>query len=381
MIEAELYDGAQESAEIIAPTLQEEQEESEGWQFTKELGGEDRVYIESRADGKLTYLETVPASSYSPDYVRDKWGGGDYRVSLIWPNGRWKERRTLSIDRRCRPKVVPVESAGPVPMFAGVDPLARMERMLERAIEAQQTVKAAPVVAALDPVELFKQFAGIVKEIIPTSQSAGANMKETVELAKTLMSFGREMAEEVTPHEGGDGPPWGMIIEKGITPLVELAARGGRQPTPAIPAAAPRALPAVTPTTPTPEGPMWFVELARLFPLILARAKKDADPVTTAAFVLDELSEAAVTQIAALAAQEGFVDKALTVLPAEFGTYAEWAREFLGAVPAVLASEEEQAPESEPEHGPGLRLVPPEGSGKVSEVPPLTEGIGEDADD
>jgi len=319
-------------------------------------GARVRLMRKDERTGKLTHLESVAGTDFSLDFIREQFGGGSYRAESRSTDGRYLNKVSFDIDARYRG--ARWADGVPVSVALGVSPdVQRLERIVERLVGAM----AQPAAPPPNPLGQMKELAEIVRTLMPAPppESNVSALKETVELAKELVGMGREMVEE-TGYS--DQPPWERIIEQGVVPLVKMAAERGRRgvaPAPArlaLPASVtPPTVVATTPTTVTSEvQPVWQLDLARYIPLILARAKKHADPETTAAFVLQELNEDTITAIAGAAEADEFVDTVFAKLPPEFRAdpnVEAWTREFLAAVPRLLFEEEEPATTDAPPPG------------------------------
>jgi hypothetical protein len=370
----------------LARELRGDQQDDALLQTFEELGSEVsrvRLLRKDERDSKLANMETVSADNFSVDYVREQFGGGEYVAVAVDPSGRFIKRVTFKVDARYQG--ARFAEPAPPPMALGVSPdVQRLERVVERLVEAL----GKPAAPAVNPLGQMKELAEIVRTLMPATppESNVSALKETVGLAKELVGMGREMVEDAEPS---DQPPWDRIIEKGVVPIIEMAQRARRPaiaPVPARPAlpapVVPAAVVAETPTTvtQTTEGqPVWQLDLARYIPLILARARKHADPETTAAFVLQELNEDTVTAIAGAAEADDFVDTIFGKLPPEFRADANveaWTREFLAAVPRLLF--EEEGPEGEStDDGPPLGGTVHDGSAPVGEEKPEIDEAGE----
>jgi len=389
-----LYDGAAGEVSELAPDeLARELGAPEGdggddalLQTFEDLGSDVsrvRLHRKDERDGKLANMETVSRDNFSVDYVREQFGGGEYVAVAVTPTGQFIKRCTFKVDARYKGArwAEPALAAGPI----GVSPdVQRLERVVERLVEAL----AKPAAPAVNPLGQMKELAEIVRTLMPATppESNVSALKETVGLAKELVGMGREMVEDAEPS---DQPPWDRIIEKGVVPIIEMAQRA-RRPAMAPVTARPALLAPVTPatvvaetptavTTTTEDQPVWQLDLARYIPLILARARKHADPETTAAFVLQELNEDTVTAIAGAAESDDFVDMVFGKLPSEFRVdpnVEAWTRDFLAAVPRLLFEEEE--PEEEPtDDGPPPAGTVHDGSAPTSEEKPEVSEAGE----
>jgi len=99
--------------------------------------------------------------------------------------------------------------------------------------------------------------------------------------------------------------------------------------------------------------PAWLMEIQKWVPMIVKRARANKSAEDTAFFILDELSEPTLQELAKLAAQPDFGAQVARVLPAEMNNYPEWSTEFLAAIQDWLFGGDEGTTETEPEEPDG----------------------------
>jgi len=154
-----------------------------------------------------------------------------------------------------------------------------------------------------------------------------------------------------------------MIAEKIVEPSIgligqALAAQKTGAPVPAVNPVA--EIPAVT------GAPMWQVELAKIVPRLLKRARDGKDPELAAELFLEDAPGGAVEQLAALAPDENFVPTVLGLAEQNFPDVTpvrEWVRAFLEAV------REQLLPEQVTDGTPALKVEVSEKPKKKERVP------------
>ncbi len=108
--------------------------------------------------------------------------------------------------------------------------------------------------------------------------------------------------------------------------------------------------------------PAWLAEINKWVPMMTKRARTNKSAEDTAFFILDELSDPTLHELARIAAMPDFGAQVAHILPAELNGHPEWVTEFLTAVQDYLFSDE----------------GPAEGSGDEEPVEPVEGGEGED---
>ena len=110
--------------------------------------------------------------------------------------------------------------------------------------------------------------------------------------------------------------------------------------------------------------PAWLMEIQKWVPMIVKRARANRSAEDTAFFILDELSEPTLQELAKIAAMPDFGAQVARVLPAEMSNYPEWTVEFLAAIQDWLFGGDEGTAEGgepeEPESGGGEDEEPEE---------------------
>jgi hypothetical protein len=205
-----------------------------------------------------------------------------------------------------------------------------------------------------NPLDNLEKLTTVMRNLMPPQAPTGGAMpSEILQFARDAVG----LAKEFTPEPVTEGVPWGLIAEKIVEPSIGLIG----QALAAQKAGAP--LPAVNPVAEIPAtttgAPMWQVELAKIVPRLLKRARDGKDPELAAELFLEDAPGGAVEQLAALAPDENFVPTVLALAEQNFPDVTPvraWVQAFLEAV------REQLLPEPVPDGTPALKV-------EVSEKP------------
>jgi hypothetical protein len=293
--------------------------------------------------GGMEFCEQVPATpDFSEEYVSRHWGGGVYSIHMYGPDperpGRTKYLTavTFHIAGAPRDRKLDADAKAPVAGMPGTDP-AMVALMLELAtLKGMVSGMQAQGGGGTNPLDNLEKLTNIVRNLMPTAPAGGASPNEILSFAREAVGFAKEMAPEPS-----DGTPWGMIIDKAVEPAIGLigqalaAQKVGTAPTivegETVPVAA--EIPAMT------GAPMWQVELAKIVPRLLRRARDGKDPGLAAELFLEDAPGGVVEQLAELAKEEQFVPTVLALAEQNFPDVApvrQWVADFLQAVKESL---------------------------------------------
>lgn len=363
----------QEEVEVSA----EAAETYERIEFLKEKVGDSeqgRVAIQRRLpDGTLANLPSLPIKTFDVDLVAEKYGGGKYEVRF-YKGSQYLGYESFTIDPSVQPKKEPEPATAPAGGAEGTL-VVLVQSMLAELREMRKTpAVAAPAPPPIDPMAMIRAIGETMKSLTPAAPPAppaAPGLAEQLALVESVVNVGTKIIDARGGGEGGgSGDMYLGAVEKlaePITDLVKLRVQqeadrrrlnpAGRRP------ALPPARNAVTPPVAAPAAgsqpmmgvPAWLMEIQRWVPMMVKRARAGKSAEDTAFFILDELSEPTLQELARLAAMPDFGAQVARVLPVELNNYPEWTTEFLAAVQDWLfggdeGTVEDEEPE-EPEGG------------------------------
>lgn len=312
------------------------------------------VIIERMRDdkpGEWTYLTRMQASEYKTETLKEQYGGGDYRVTVIDTVKGRLNPVLVSIDKRFTGKLfantpAPVQSAG-----VANDPFR--DRLLEVVLAKILSTPAAPANSTKETIELVLAVVGALK---------GGDNGSTLEQFKTMFEMSKTMADMANPPEGIAGAlaNFAPVMER-IVSSNRPAARITRTLPPAPVAHAPAPNP--TPVRPTPPAPTPATVAGYIFPKwlepfrlyagqLVKIADRNSDPVMYADLALEEIQEDETAFAAAVEAmnENRLLPDLFAICPDLQKTDAR--KEFANAFVAAFASglqEIVSAPEDESE--------------------------------
>ncbi len=370
----------------------QQQETYERIEFLKEKFGDDatgRASIQRRLkDGRLIGLPSIPALTFDTDLVAKRYGGGRYYVRF-YQGRQYLGDLEFELDEALKPEpeqpreVVAVTTGGEAPSWlaATLDKMGDAIRAL-----AERPAPAPP--AAPDPMAMIKAIGETMKSLTPAAPPlppAAPGLAEQLALVESVVSVGTKIIDARGGGDGSSGDAYMGAVEKLAEPITELVRlrvqqeadrralnppRGRRAlPPPARNAVTPPAAAPAAASGGQPMGASWLVEIQRWVPMMVKRARANRSAEDTAFFILDELSEPTLQELAKLAAMPDFGAQVARVLPAELGNYPEWTTEFLAAVQDWLFGGDE-GPTAEGDDEPE---EPDEGGDSEPEAEEVTE--------
>lgn len=342
-----------------------------------------KVIIQRRLpDGTLATLPSLPVKTFSVDLVAQKYGGGKYFVR--WYKGKkYIANDHFTVDPSVKPAPEPSEQPVGVAVNPALVQMAATNAAMEMIMKSQSEMVKA-LVGALGGAKPAAEDKGAsaldiglkIAERIAAASKPAAEKSESftdqLDVATKLVNLGKSLVGE----GGGDsGDAYMGAVTKMAEPIIDLvklrvqreaerkALPPGRRNAVTPPAAAPAAIPPTSGGQPTMGVPTWLLEVQRWVPMMVKRASNGRSAEDTAFFILDELSEPTLQELAKLAAMPDFGAQVARVLPAELNNQPEWVTEFLSAVQDYLFGGDEgptASDEPEPEE--------PEGGGDVLDL-------------
>ncbi len=361
--------------------------------------GECLIYRRHRATGpKEAYIDSVPAEVVTPEWIKDTYGGGHYRLQFKGPDesgrGRvYRAQARISITEEIPPKVPSYSDDGGaggdgVEVVRGgdrADPLSSamnsqvigfMRSMSELQVMQMESLKAivkgreesGPGV--LDKLVLLTPLlAPLVTALVSAISSRGESTEKTMEIARQIgelvtknqapTSNLKEMAETLTmlrelsgKFGGGESDPAGSMLAQIAPAVVEAITKANARESGTSPGATPRPAPtAITPAAQTGDR-MGMLKIA-LTPyakavVSMARRGKDAELQGTA--MADNVPETMLGAAQGFVAQDNAFEQLMAMFP-EFAEHREWVAQWFVAFRATLLGEGDEEPQPEGDAG------------------------------
>lgn len=239
--------------------------------------------------GEYDFVARVAATEFTPDYVKEQFGGGDYRVVIIDSVQGPLNPVFFSVDRRFVGKVWGSMSPAAVVAQGTGDPF-RDEMM--KILLAKALTPPVPQSTTKDTIELVLAVVAAMK--------GGGDSSNVMEQVTAMISTATTLAQAMNPPEGLAGVAGSFLplMERLVPPR---AARATHQ------IAAPARV--ATTTTQTPADvkpsnevqaparvagtivPKWLTPFRSLVPMLVRFADRGSDPVLYAEMALDEMQE------------------------------------------------------------------------------------------
>lgn len=309
-----------------------------------ELGGDaSAVVIERMKDngtGEFDYMTRLPAAEYKTEYIKENFGGGEYRVTVIDAvKGRLNPIR-ISIDKRFVGKLfanttTPVASTG-----VANDPFR--DRLLE--VLLAKALTPAQNNSSRETIELVLAVVGALK-----GNDAGSSMEQV----KMMIETATTLAGAMNPPEGlaGVAANYLPVIERMVSSARPAARVVHTRALPSAPAPAPAAAPVVHSPVPAPAQPVtpakteeparvagsitpkWLEPFKAYAGQLVKIADRGSDPTMYADMALEEIQEDDDTFTAAVDAMNAdrLLSDLFAVCPALEATEQrkEFAQEFV----------------------------------------------------
>lgn len=304
-----------------------------------EIESKVAVYRASPEKGNKggAFLFSCTPSEFSLEFLRDTYGGGNYRIH-IRQGARLVGNRIVTIEEPRR-ATLPAQVSQSPDFGKLIDAMQTGFNQLGALIaQANQSQRVDPDAMR----RAMMQDMVVMKELFGANQSQSNNWEQAI----AMLIKGMEIAKEAAPREGETGT-MDVLLEAMKTfgkPIAEAAlmARAIPQNTPALPAQYPiepqyAAREAENPTNQihTTEDEMKLME--KMYAAqILKLAEEDRDPYAYATLVLDN---APVDQIEAILNRSDCKEYLFSLSP-KLANHGEWLDEFLGALRELLTDEE-----------------------------------------
>lgn len=247
--------------------------------------------------GEWDYVTRISASEFTLEYLKEQFGGGEYKIVIIDGTQGALNPIMVSIDRRFAGKLF--AGSPPTIMQNGGDQFK--DRLLEILLAKALTPAAPPPPS--DDFDKFLKLAVIFKE-----GGNGGGMSQM----KDMFDMARSLAESMHPPEGLAG------VAASFLPVISRMVPESNN----APAPAPRRLPATTPVThtvnPQPTTapvtlappaqvagsitPSWLAPFKSLAPMLVTLADRGSDPTVYADVAIDSLQDDEATFTAAVEA-------------------------------------------------------------------------------
>lgn len=340
-----------------------------------------RLYRKSTKTGKLEYCESfAEPSSFSEEYVAQKWGAGSYRIMAKVPDQKTGKMqfveggtKTFTIAERPAGVIAPVaDKSGQLDTMTLMHQMMLQSQESHRAMIAMmmQSMTQRPVDGSLelmkvilpsllakkdaDPFEMATRLAELLKPAGPAAS-----------MADQLDALGKMM--EVAERLGGgksDGPAW-LEALKTAAPLLTQALQTPRPVAPVAPAATggpptPKAIAAPAPPVaanppvveaPEPEPEPAHPLLALLdyaMPSLVRAAERDGEPELYADWLVDQIPEDQLDAFGSFVEQTSVLDQLATRYPATV-PHRGWFERLAKAILDGLEPDDESGAASEPE--------------------------------
>lgn len=237
--------------------------------------------------GKWDYIARVPASEFNHEYLKEQFGGGEYKIVIIDAKQGPLNAVFTSIDSRFTGKMF---ASAPAPVAGGGD--AFKDRLLE--VLLMKALAPAPAPVVQDPnqsLDMALKIAALFKD--NGGGNVGEQLKTTVELATLL-------ADRSNPPEGlaGVAAQFLPVLDRLTHATPAAPASVVRRAIPATSTVTPVTTPPTTaPLTPNPPArvagsiiPAWLSPFKSVAPMLVTFADNGASAVMYADVALDQLS-------------------------------------------------------------------------------------------
>lgn len=324
-------------------------------------GGKASIFrqplVNDRPVGKEKFLESVPVEQIWNDpneFLKERWGGGLYRVVLRDANGDFAKvgsRLTYEIDGPPKTaeeqdetrKLDELEQRIQSMTAKGSDasPLDMMRLLMEVQREQLRELRNPPAAAATaNPMEMAVALvtslqntqAPLLQALIERASSPApdmiAQMKGMAEMMLTLRELGTDK----------EASGWSRVADRLADPLGKLVDQhvsnqaAGIAPPHTM--GGPPLQPGAQPNPPAgeaPQGPPWLQMIRPYLPQLIRYARIGRDPAVIADFVAEELPQQSLGMIYQTLTGPGFLDEFVRVVP-DAREHQEWFGRFFARV-------------------------------------------------
>ena len=250
--------------------------------------------MDDHKPGKWDFVARVPAPEFTVEYIKEQFGGGEYRAIIVDATQGPLNPAYFSIDRRFTGKLFP-NSSTPVSVSGDAFKDDLLKMLLVKALQP------APAPAPRDDLDMVLKVAAIFKD--GGNGGGGGNVAEQV---NNMIQTAMTLAQTMNPPEGFAG------VAASFLPVFERLVPGANSSVVPrrIPARTPTTTPSVTvqtqtPTNPPPSAPApnppaarvagsiapsWLAPFRAFSGALTALADAGNDPTTYADVALDYLT-------------------------------------------------------------------------------------------
>jgi hypothetical protein len=335
--------------------LEEFEDTGDGLSAVLEQLGEGQGIVKIdrlRPDGRRPeFVAEVSAHEFSLAEIQQRFGGGEFVVTVLDSARKYRGRKTVSIAQ-------PVASASPAPAAQAAPQQQPLERIFEKLAEQQQQLLAT--LAQRPQVDEATVRARVLEELRAFREVSGAASPIGPDKILDVLKTGVELAR--ANAGGGDAAGWPDIVIKAIETLgpqvAELLSALKDRHAPASPRPAMGASVPPVPAAPalSQGGDMNATQetqlLRQYLPTLIALAADNRDPALYADLILDQVPEPILRRYL-----EGDLVSRLATIDARVRQHAEWFRDLGAAVKEGFAPDAAQpgnasAPDGAAPHDP-----------------------------
>lgn len=292
------------------------------------------------ARGGADYLGTLELTADLLDDVRAAWGGGKYRARIVDADKRYVRSIQFGIAGAPRdPEALATPAPGRAPA-AEPDRLERLELAIGGLAEGLRALSAPK---PPDTLDMFGQFAKLMRELAPQTVPAAATTPATaLESMTAMLEFQTQLENRVGPR--GGGTDFTAFVQPALK-LVEVLDKKISLEREAMYRRRPIAVVQPVTETPAPTAAADSLEhLARSLPpfavaFLAGCAKADKSAELYAETVIDNLPGEIQDALPTLLAGDDAADRLCAIVPA-WGAFVPWFRELVAAILASLEADD-----------------------------------------
>lgn len=299
-----------------------------------------------------SYVAECDPASFSLDDLRDRHGGGEFRLYIMKDGRIWKNMRVF-VD----PPVRDPNAAVTAPASHMGDVLAVMRDGFAAQAAAMRELATRPVgqspLANLDLPAVITAISGAIVALRPPPAPIppAADASKAIDMFMQGLQMARELREDAAPADNSIG---GMLRSFLTSPVVAQAvAAAAPAPRPAGPPALPRPQgavpqqPAPQPSQPQPAQPTMPTAdvMTQYYALLCQKAASGADPTLYAELILDSVDDDTLNML--LSKQPTPLDALIAEYPPA-APHRDWFASLIGTLMEAMTDEVvpgESAPE------------------------------------
>ncbi len=350
---------ADEPVEVLMTDI-EEPEDKDVETILSQVGDNAKVVIihrqNERLPGKYDYLVRTEAGEFSLEYIKQEYGGGNYRGKIYGKDGLYIKHFSFSIDSRFKPPVkeTKVISLTPEPNSE----LSEIKALIQGQNEIMRLMIEQNKPSQSDPLQMMVQMATIFTGLNKPKQDVG------FEQMFSVLKEGIKMGQV---SEGGDS--YLPVLEGLGKPLIELLSKQNEQAENVLSKVngnIPLTPNPATKTNPIKEKINERMQVNNIndyikvyIPQFLNLSSKGKDPILYAALMLDQLPDKFVDDLAEFVHGENTFEKLLILNP-DVKNHESWFQSFILQLKEnlILEPEETETIKEEPKTGKVIDLVP-----------------------